>query len=30
MALALEQREEILAALGDFDGAVLDLKDREV
>ena len=30
MALALEQREEILAALGDFDGAVLDLKAREV
>ena len=28
MALALEQREEILAALGDFDGAVLDLKAR--
>ena len=30
MALALERREEILAALGDFDGAVLDLKTREV
>ena len=30
MALALEQREEILAALGEFDGAVLDLKAREV
>ncbi len=28
MALALEQREKILAALGDFDGAVLDLKGR--
>ena len=29
MALALERREEILAALKDFDGAVLDLKARE-
>ena len=28
MALALEQREEILAALGEFDGAVLDLQSR--
>ena len=28
MALALEQREEILAALGDFDGVLLDLKGR--
>lgn len=29
MARALEKREEILAALGEFDGAVLDLKARE-
>ena len=28
MALALEQREKILAALGEFDGAVLDLQSR--
>ena len=28
MALALEQREKILAALGDFDGVLLDLKGR--
>ena len=28
MALALEQREEILAVLGEFDGAVLDLQSR--
>ena len=28
MALALEKREAILAARGDFDGAVLDLKAR--
>ena len=28
MALTLEQREKILAALGDFDGAVLDLQGR--
>ena len=28
LPLALEQREEILAALGDFDGVLLDLKGR--
>ena len=29
MPLVLERREEILAALGDFDGAFLDLRARE-